>query len=159
MNVKETMIKLNDATPSQWDKVYNTRELNEDEQQKRDFAHFARTMQYGDDPEDIELAKIANSRMGGETMEVNLDDLVDNPSHYSYVPEEYQHHKVMDAVGFNYHFANSMKYLWRAGRKSSQSLSKMDKEIQDVRKAIRYLQMWIELREEEITKGKMTNVK
>jgi hypothetical protein len=159
MEVKETMIKLNDAKPSQWDKVYNVRELSKDEQQKRDFEHFARTVQYGDRLEDIELANIANSRMGGETVEVDLNDLVDNPSHYSYVPEEYQHHKVMDAVGFNYHFANAMKYLWRAGRKSSQSLSKIDKEIQDVRKSIRYLQMWIEIREEEAVKRNIKDVK
>lgn len=83
---------------------------------------------------------------------VPQEDVVNDPSHYNDVPAEFEHHRVMDAIGANYHFANSMKYLWRAGKKTSKGMSIADKEIQDVRKAIRYLQMWIDLRQEVVTK-------
>lgn len=79
-------------------------------------------------------------------------DVVNEPDHYVDVPEIYEHHRVMDAIGANYHFANAMKYLFRAGKKSSKGMSIEDKEIQDVRKSIRYLEMWIELRQEAVTK-------
>jgi hypothetical protein len=64
----------------------------------------------------------------------------------------------MDAIGSNYHFSNAMKYLWRAGKKSSKGMTIEDKEIQDVRKAIRYLEMWIEIRQETVTKESMHDV-
>jgi hypothetical protein len=85
-----------------------------------------------------------------------VGDVVNSPSHYQDVPEEYEHHRVMSAIDANYHFGNAMKYLWRAGKKRSTALSLEDKEIQDVRKAVRYLQMWLELQEESITKREMT---
>ena len=82
-------------------------------------------------------------------------DPVGSPEHYTDVPAEYEHHRVMDAIGANYHFSNAMKYLWRAGKKSSEAMTIEDKEIQDVRKAVRYLEMWLELRQESETKRNM----
>ena len=138
--MKDEFVKLNSATPEEWDKssllaMKNrslTRKLNEEEQKAWE----------------LETRRIAYGR--GED-----EDKVNAPTHYLDVPQEYEHHRVMDAIGANYHFSNAMKYLWRAGKKSSKGMSIEDKEIQDVRKSIRYLEMWIELRQEEETKGNL----
>ncbi len=118
------------------------------------------------DNEEVELVKTwinqADTQIaqrGIDPMDTAIvDDEVQDPSHYAGIPREYEHHRVMDAIGSNYHFSNAMKYLWRAGKKSSKGMSIEDKEIQDVRKAIRYLEMWIEIRQETVTKESMHDV-
>ncbi len=118
------------------------------------------------DNEEVELVKTwinqADTQIAQRGIEpldtAILDDKVQDPSHYTGVPREYEHHRVMDAIGSNYHFSNAMKYLWRAGKKSSRGMTIEDKEIQDVRKAIRYLEMWIEIRQETVTKESMHDV-
>jgi hypothetical protein len=142
--MKDEFIRLNSATPEEWDKssllaMKNrslTRKLSEEEQKAWE----------------LETRRIAYGRAEDE-------DKVNAPTHYLDVPQEYEHHRVMDAIGANYHFSNAMKYLWRAGKKSSKGMSIEDKEIQDVRKSIRYLEMWIELRKESITKEGLDEIK
>jgi hypothetical protein len=118
------------------------------------------------DNEEVELVKTWINRADTQIAQRDIepldtaifDDKVQDPSHYTGVPREYEHHRVMDAIGSNYHFSNAMKYLWRAGKKSSKGMTIEDKEIQDVRKAIRYLEMWIEIRQETVTKESMHDV-
>jgi hypothetical protein len=139
--MKDEYISLDAATPESWDKVSaeSSAQLQRDHQRAWELE--MRTMAYGR-PEDY----------------VDSDepiDVVNKPSHYLDVPEKYEHHRVMDAIGANYHFSNAMKYLWRAGKKSSNGMTIENKEIQDVRKSIRYLEMWIEIRTEARTKEEM----
>ncbi len=110
------------------------------------------------DNEEVELVKTWLDKVDTQIVDrVEEDERVKDPSHYTDVPEGYEHHRVMDAIGSNYHFSNAMKYLWRAGKKSSKGMTIEDKEIQDVRKSIRYLEMWIEIRQEDETKRGMND--
>jgi len=149
--MKDEYIEISSVTPDKGDELkkslagflLNTPEDNEE-------AVLVKTW--------INKADIQIAQRDIEPLSTVVDDKVQDPSHYAGVPREYEHHRVMDAIGSNYHFSNAMKYLWRAGKKSSKGMSIEDKEIQDVRKAIRYLEMWIEIRQETVTKEKMYDV-
>ena len=73
-----------------------------------------------------------------------------NPTHYTSVPREYEHHRVMAIWGMDYHLSAAIKYLARAGKKTSAHLSDKEKEMEDLRKAITYISMRLELMEENI---------
>ena len=68
-----------------------------------------------------------------------------NPSHYNEVPAHLQHWDVVAQMGWGYHLGCATKYIWRAGKKASSHLTKQDKEIEDLQKAIVYIQKRIEL--------------
>lgn len=72
-----------------------------------------------------------------------MDDKVTKPSHYERYPIE----PVTFIMENNLDFAtgNVVKYLLRAGGKQYDGLSKLDSEVTDLRKAIRYIQMRINL--------------
>lgn len=66
-----------------------------------------------------------------------MSDAVNHPSHYASGNVE-----VIEAIEdwrLNYHRGNAVKYIARAGRKHP------DKEVEDLRKAVWYLQREIEL--------------
>jgi hypothetical protein len=147
--MKDEYIEISSITPDKEDKLkrgfsLNTPYDNEEAELVKTWINKA----------DIQLAQREIEPLGTAI----FDNKVQDPSHYAGVPREYEHHRVMDAIGSNYHFSNAMKYLWRAGKKSSKGMSIEDKEIQDVRKAIRYLEMWIEIRQETVTKESMHDV-
>jgi hypothetical protein len=73
-----------------------------------------------------------------------------NPQHYTSVPKEYEHHRVMAVWGMDYHLSAAIKYLARAGKKKSAHLSDKDKETEDLNKSITYIQMRLELMKEGI---------
>ena len=68
-----------------------------------------------------------------------------NPSHYNEVPAHLQHWDVVAEMGWGYHLGCATKYIWRAGKKASSHLTKQDKEIEDLQKAIVYIQKRIDL--------------
>ena len=68
-----------------------------------------------------------------------------NPSHYNEVPAHLQHWDVVAQMGWCYHLGCATKYIWRAGKKASSHLTKQDKEIEDLQKAIVYIQKRIDL--------------
>lgn len=70
---------------------------------------------------------------------VSDHDPVDHPRHYC-LPSGLECIDVIEALGLPFHLANAFKYLWRAGRKLD--------EVEDVRKAIWYLQRWVDRHEE-----------
>ena len=72
-----------------------------------------------------------------EEVEESHDSL--DPKHYNELPEELQHWNVVPVMGWDYYIGNATKYLWRAGRKSSGFMSDHDKEIEDLRKSIVYI--------------------
>ncbi len=63
---------------------------------------------------------------------------VDHPQHYH--PGQYEAIKVIDAWELDFYLGNALKYISRAGLKDK------DKEIEDLQKAIWYIQKFIEKR-------------
>lgn len=70
-------------------------------------------------------------------------DAVNHPRHYC-LPGGLECIDVIEALELPFHLANAFKYLWRAGRKLDA--------VEDVRKAIWYLQRWVDRQEEAAEK-------
>lgn len=64
-------------------------------------------------------------------------DNVNHPSHYT------KHPSGVECIDITRHYCfsvgNAIKYLWRAGLKEDSSMSNIDKEIEDLKKAIWYI--------------------
>ena len=68
-------------------------------------------------------------------------DVISHPSHYTDGSIE-----VIDYIedkGFGYHLGNAIKYISRAGKKDP------SKETEDLRKAVWYIERYIEMKEKE----------
>jgi hypothetical protein len=63
---------------------------------------------------------------------------VNHPDHYGGKNNEYEAIKVIDAWGLGFSLGNTVKYISRAGKKDP------SKEIEDLKKAMFYLQHHIE---------------
>lgn len=63
---------------------------------------------------------------------------VNHPSHYGGASNVYESIKVIDAWGLGFSLGNTVKYISRAGKKDP------EKEIQDLEKALWYLQHHID---------------
>ena len=61
-------------------------------------------------------------------------EMVNHPSHYGGEENVYEVIKVIEAWDLDFHLANTVKYISRAGKKDT------DKELQDLRKAQWYLE-------------------
>lgn len=70
------------------------------------------------------------------------DDPVNHPSHYTDGKIEVIDYIEDKQLGF--HLGNAVKYISRAGKKDP------DKEIEDLEKAVWYIQRYIEMRKEEL---------
>ena len=66
------------------------------------------------------------------------DDKVNHPSHYATDPSGVECIEIVRWRNFN--IGNAIKYLWRAGIKSEEGMSDKQKQIQDLRKAVFYIQ-------------------
>ena len=64
---------------------------------------------------------------------------VNHPQHYGGLENTYEVIKVIEALEMDFHLGNTFKYIVRAGKKGT------DKEIQDLEKALWYLQRKIDL--------------
>ena len=64
--------------------------------------------------------------------------MVNHPVHYGGEGNVYEAIKVIEAWDLDFHLGNTVKYISRAGKKGS------DKELQDLKKALWYLQRKIE---------------
>jgi hypothetical protein len=69
---------------------------------------------------------------------------VNHPSHYGGKNNEYEAIKVIDAWDLGFSLGNTIKYISRAGKKGK------DKELQDLRKGLWYLEHHIEQLEQKI---------
>jgi hypothetical protein len=65
-------------------------------------------------------------------------EMVNHPVHYGGEGNVYEAIKVIEAWDLDFHLGNTVKYISRAGKKGS------DKELQDLKKALWYLQRKIE---------------
>lgn len=70
-------------------------------------------------------------------------EYVNHPFHYGGQNNPYEVIKVIEALDMDFHLGNTFKYIARAGKKVS------DKEIQDLKKALWYLERKIELLESQ----------
>ena len=66
-----------------------------------------------------------------------IKDMVNHPSHYC------QHPSGVECITITRHYCfdigNAIKYLWRAGLKSEEGMTNKSKEIEDLKKAIFYI--------------------
>jgi hypothetical protein len=69
---------------------------------------------------------------------VHKKEMVHNPEHYGGVTNPYEAIKVIDAWDLGFCLGNTVKYISRAGKKHK------DKELEDLKKALWYLQHHIE---------------
>lgn len=69
---------------------------------------------------------------------------VNHPNHYGGKNNEYEAIKVIDAWQLGFSLGNTVKYISRAGKKGK------DKELQDLRKGLWYLEHHIEQLEQKI---------
>lgn len=74
----------------------------------------------------------------------NNKEQVNHPDHYGGKNNEYEAIKVIDAWGLGFSLGNTIKYISRAGKKGK------DKELQDLRKGLWYLEHHIEQLEQKI---------
>lgn len=72
-----------------------------------------------------------------EKLIVKVDDNVNHPLHYT------SHPSGIECIDIARHYCfsigNAFKYLWRAGLKKDASLRDKEKEIEDLRKAVFYI--------------------
>lgn len=66
-----------------------------------------------------------------------MSENVNNPKHYGGKDNPYEAIKVIEAWGLDFHLGNVAKYISRAGKKES--------ELEDLKKALWYLQRKIDL--------------
>lgn len=63
-------------------------------------------------------------------------------------PKHYQHPSGVECITVarhhDFNIGNALKYLWRAGRKSEEGMSDSQKQIEDLEKAVFYIQDEIE---------------
>lgn len=71
-----------------------------------------------------------------------MEDKVNNPKHYTSHPSGIECIEI--TRHYDYCIGNAIKYLWRAGLKSENGMQDKDKEIEDLRKAIWYINDKIE---------------
>lgn len=69
-------------------------------------------------------------------------DNVDHPKHYNSHPSGIECIEI--AKHYNFCIGNAIKYLWRSGLKSEQGMTDTQKEIEDLRKAVWYINKEIE---------------
>jgi len=67
-----------------------------------------------------------------------MREMVNHPEHYGGADNVYEVIKVIEAWELDFHLGNTVKYIPRAGKKDT------DKELQDMKKALWYLNRKIE---------------
>ena len=70
-----------------------------------------------------------------------MSEMVNHPRHYGGENNVYEVIKIIEALEMDFHLGNTFKYIARAGKKGT------DKEIQDLKKALWYLERKIQLLE------------
>lgn len=78
------------------------------------------------------------------------EDKVNHPSHYSWLKDKCGIEVIDITRHLDFNLGNSIKYILRAGHKSEEGYSNTQKEIEDLQKAIFYLQDKINMLNETI---------
>ena len=80
--------------------------------------------------------------------EIRKDDKVNHPSHYTWLKNKCGIEVIDITRHMNFNLGNVIKYTFRAGHKSEQGYSELEKELEDLKKARWYLDDEIKLREQ-----------
>jgi hypothetical protein len=72
-------------------------------------------------------------------------EMVNHPNHYGGEDNTYEAIKVIEAWDLDFHIGNTVKYISRAGKKGT------DKELQDLKKALWYLERKIKNLEDNVS--------
>ena len=75
----------------------------------------------------------------------NNKEMVNHPNHYGGAENVYEAIKVIENWDLDFHLGNTVKYISRAGKKGT------DKELQDLKKALWYLERRIQNLENNIS--------
>ena len=70
--------------------------------------------------------------------------MVNHPKHYGGEDNPYEAIKVIEAWNLNFNLGNCLKYISRLGKKPNGNLSNYEKILEDLEKALWYLQREIE---------------
>ena len=71
--------------------------------------------------------------------EINEEDNVNHPSHYTWLKEKCGIEVIDITRHMDFNLGNAIKYILRAGHKSEEGYSDIDKTVEDLQKAIFYL--------------------
>jgi hypothetical protein len=71
-----------------------------------------------------------------------MTEQVNHPNHYGGEDNPYEAIKVIEAWDLDFHLGNTVKYISRAGKKEA------DKELQDLKKSLWYLERKIQILED-----------
>ena len=74
-----------------------------------------------------------------------MTEQVSHPNHYGGEDNTYEAIKVIEAWDLDFHIGNTVKYISRAGKKGT------DKELQDLKKALWYLERKIKNLEDNVS--------
>lgn len=66
-------------------------------------------------------------------------DRVNSPNHYKSDNNKFEVIDIIEFFNLNFHRGNVLKYLLRSGKKSEEGYNNVDKEVEDLEKAIWYL--------------------
>ncbi len=89
---------------------------------------------------DVDIALLEEGEVENKK---SFDNNVSSPKHYTSHPSGIECIKVVRHYCFS--IGNAIKYLWRAGLKQEKGMSNIDKEIEDLQKAIWYINDRIEM--------------
>lgn len=76
-----------------------------------------------------------------------MNDNITHPKHYTSHPSGVECIEI--TRHYNYNIGNAIKYLWRAGIKKESGKSDKEKEIEDLQKAVWYIQDYINTLQQE----------
>lgn len=104
-------------------------------------------------PEDIQAAIISKEPLKDYLIRKNYntlqkEDRVNHPSHYNWLKEKCGIEVIDIARHLDFNIGNAIKYLLRAGYKSEKGYSNNAKTIEDLKKAIWYIQDKIKILED-----------
>ena len=83
------------------------------------------------------LRELTESKLGNTTF--TKEDMVNHPSHYTWLKELCGIEVIDITRHMDFDLGNAVKYILRAGHKKDSSLSDNQKEIEDLKKAIFYI--------------------
>lgn len=83
-----------------------------------------------------------------------INDVVNHPSHYKWLKDVIGVEVIDITRHFNYNKGTALAYIMRSGRKTERGYTRIQKEIEDLKKAIFHLNNEIEKLEEEEMKLK-----
>lgn len=93
------------------------------------------------------LKELTESKLGNTTF--TKEDMVNHPSHYTWLKELCGIEVIDITRHMDFDLGNAVKYILRAGHKKDSSLSDIQKEIEDLKKAVWYINDKISMLEYE----------